>query len=573
MPQRRRTFLGSIGAGLLGAGLASTTASGRANRAVIDGDLELSAGERHEVVVVFTSNAAVERLREVAGPDGYRRLRVLPIGYAELSSSDVRTVASWEETLRVVPNHELELHNDGAREMTEAGAVQDGATGTEYTGTNTEVAVLDTGVNGSHPDLAENLAANYVVTPDPLGEGDSDRSIVVDAGPADTDDVGHGTHVIGSIAGTGAESDGEFRGMAPDTTVYSYSTNVSLYIVPVVEAYDHIVEQREAGETAVALVSNSWGSSSGDDYDPFHPINVATWEAHQAGILSVFSAGNSGPHRNTLNDYAKGPHVLCVAATDHDGRVTTFSSRGRERDYEADPGPADPPGQRDPPRTIPPNRGEGANYDRRRAYRNLADLMADEDPEGPPRDVPGQRDGRGDGPYGLYRNGVGAPGDMVMSTLSPYDPLQTYPVLTREPESEEGRAWYGRLSGTSMSCPVTSGVASLVVDAYVEHTDEPLSPAEALGVLNNLEHAAVDQGAFDLEDGTQDYSASTLEELTGDEPRADPDEYTPANMGTGFVQAVEAVSWAEDGTLKDFAGEGQLVSSSDRSTIAPPRPR
>lgn len=536
---------------------------------MIDGDLDLSAGERHEVVVVFTSNAAAERLREVAGPDGYRRLRVLPIGYAELSSNDVRTVASWEETLRVVPNRELDLHNDGAREMTEAGAVQDGATGTPYTGSNTEVAVLDTGVNGSHPDLAENLAANYVVTPDPLGEGDSSRSVIEDVGPADSDDVGHGTHVIGSIAGTGAESDGEFRGMAPDTTVYSYSTNVSLYIVPVVEAYDHIVEQREADETEVALVSNSWGSSSGDDYDPFHPINVATWEAHQAGILSVFSAGNSGPHRDTLNDYAKAPHVLCVAATDHDGRVTTFSSRGREPDYDG--GASDLPGRGDPPGTVPPNRGEGANYDRRRAYRNLADLMGDEEREGPPRDVPGQRDGGGDGPYGLYRNGVGAPGDKVMSTLSPYDPLQTYPVLTRDVDSEEGRAWYGRLSGTSMSCPVTSGVASLVVDAYVEHTGKPLSPEEALGVLNNLEHAAVDQDAFGLEDGTQEYSASTLEGVTGDEPRPDPDEYTPANMGTGFVQVIEAVSWAEDGSLKDFAGEGQLVSSADEPTIATQR--
>ena len=573
MSQRRRTFLGSIGAGLLGAGLASTTASGSSNRAVIDGDLDLSAGERHEVVVVFTSNAAAERLREVAGPDGYRRLRVLPIGYAELSSSDVRTVASWEETLRVVPNHELELHNDGAREMTEAGAVQDGATGTGYTGTNTEVAVLDTGVNGSHPDLAENLAANYVITPDPLGRGESDRSVVEDMGPADTDDVGHGTHVVGSIAGTGAESDGEFRGMAPETTVYSYSTNASLYIVTAVEAYDHIVEQRENGDTEVALVSNSWGSSSGDDYDPFHPINVATWEAHQAGILSVFSAGNSGPHRDTLNDYAKAPHVLCVAATDHDGRVTTFSSRGRERDYEGNGGPADPPGQGDPPQTVPQNRGEGANYDRRTAYRNLESLMDDEEDGGPPSGVPGEGERGGDGPYGLYRNGVGAPGDKVMSTLSPYDPLQTYPLLTRDLESEEGHAWYGRLSGTSMSCPVTSGVASLVIDAYVEHNGGPLSPEEALGVLNNLEHAAVDQEAFDLQDGTQDYSASTLEELTGDEPRPDPDEYTPANMGTGFVQAIEAVSWAEDGVLKDFAGEGQLVSSSDGSTKVPQGPR
>lgn len=557
MSHDRRTFLGTVGAGLLGAGLLSVSASAGANHAVIDADLELSAGERHEVVAVFTTNAAAERLREVAGSDGYRSLDALPIGYAELSSSDVSTVAGWEETRRIVPNEELDLHNDQARELTQAGAVQDGAPRNvdAYTGENTEVAVLDTGVNGSHPDLEENLAANYLITPDPLQQGDSGRSVVVDAGPADTDDVGHGTHVVGSIAGTGAQSDGQFRGMAPDTTVYSYSTNVTLSIETAVESYDHIITQRRAGETDVAIVSNSWGSASSDDYDPFHPVNVATWRAHEAGILSVFSAGNSGPHRDTLNDYAKGPHVLCVAATDHEARVTTFSSRGRVQDGGS--GRGGPP-EEAPPNSVPPHRGEGANYDRRRAYDNLAALMDDE--------------GDGGGPYGLYRNGVGAPGDMVMSTLSPYDPLQTYPVLQRDPDQEEGRIWYGRLSGTSMSCPVTTGVASLVVDAYVGSAGGLPDGSDVIGVLNNLEHAAADQGAFGLEDGTQDYEATTIEEVTGSEPRADPDEYTPANMGTGFVQAVDAVAWAESGTLKEFAGAGQLVSSAETASEGSEQP-
>lgn len=52
------------------------------------------------------------------------------------------------------------------------------------------------------------------------------------------------------------------------------------------------------------------------------------------------------------------------------------------------------------------------------------------------------------GPLGIYRIGVGAKGEDLMSTLSPYDPLQGYAV------DEE---WYGPLSGTSISCPITSG--------------------------------------------------------------------------------------------------------------------
>ena len=467
MQQTRRTFV--KGAAVGAAGLA---APGLASADDLD-DFDLSA-DSHEAVVVFEDNDDVDRLGELDLAEGYRKLRVLPMGYAEFTTDQLRTVADWEETVALTPNHELDYHNDDARELTRSNEVHDDL---GYTGENAEVAVIDTGVNGSHPDLEDNLAANYQVAENPLS---SDGGIVVDAGDADTDDVGHGTHCVGSVAGDGSQSDGEYQGMAPDATVYSYAVNATLYVVYAVEAYDHLIAGKRDGDNDVNVVSNSWGSSSGDDFDPYHAINVATWFAHQAGILPVFSAGNSGPDTDTLNDYAKAPQVLGVAATDDERNVVDFSSRGRAPDHEL------------------------SNYDRREAYQNASELYG------------GAQEDEIDGPLGVYRIGVGAKGDMVMSTLSPYDPLQGY-----APDEEE---WYGLLSGTSMSCPVTSGVAALVADAYVENEGENPDP---IGLLNTVEAEAVE-----VED-------------------AEP-EYTPYNMGAGFPDAYESVERAEKGNLANF---------------------
>ena len=74
-----------------------------------------------------------------------------------------------------------------------------------FTGRGVTVAVLDTGVDAEHPDLAGKIAdeQNFSEVPE-LG-----------------DTVGHGTHVASIIAGSGAASDGRYRGVAPDATLVS----------------------------------------------------------------------------------------------------------------------------------------------------------------------------------------------------------------------------------------------------------------------------------------------------------------------------------------------------------------
>ncbi|NEU58947.1 S8 family serine peptidase [Halorussus sp. MSC15.2] len=106
-----------------------------------------------------------------------------------------------------------------------------------------------------------------------------------------------------------------------------------------------------------------------------------------------------------------------------------------------------------------------------------------------------------------------------MSTLEPDDPLQAY--------YEDTETWYGRISGTSMSCPVTAGAATLLADAYYQNHGEYPDPID---VLNTVEATA------------KDYH----------------DSYTVESMGAGFVDAYDAVRRAESGDWASF-GEVKLV--------------
>ena len=321
--------------------------SGTAAARVIDDALDTTTDALQEVLVVFDSNDDVDRLRHLDLAEGYYRFKQLPIGYTLLSGLQIATVGDWAEVRAVEANADLEFHNDDASEITGVDVVRENLF---YTGESVHAVVIDSGVDGDHPDLEENLRHNFRFV-DPLDE----ETMWVDAGDADTSSGGHGTHVSGSIAGNGTASEGRYRGMAPDADLTVYSTDAAAALLNVVGAYDDLLDRVRAGKTEVQVVNNSYGASSGGDYNPNGALETATWHAFEEGILSSFSAGNSGPGTNTMGNYAAGPHVLSSAATDDDMYVTEFSSRGRTPDYTG---------------------GEGAQYDRELALDNLRTYFA-----------------------------------------------------------------------------------------------------------------------------------------------------------------------------------------------------
>ncbi|UPW02219.1 S8 family serine peptidase [Halorussus gelatinilyticus] len=474
---KRRAFLKTTGVTGVATTLPLSGTAAADDDTIIDDGFDLTLDVLREALVVFDSRDDVDRLADLDLVNGYYEFDVLPIGYTELYADQIRDIASWDSVRFVRKNVELDYYNDDGREVTGVSKVQSDF---GYEGDGVHTAVIDSGVDGDHPDLQDQLVNNFQWVGNPLGS----PTLWADAGIADTDGGGHGTHCSGTIAGDGSASDGQFRGMAPNADLTVYAGGAVLVVLKTAAAYDHILKRVRDGSTDVKIVSNSYGSSNGSAFNPDNALNTATWKAYQEGLLSVFAAGNSGPGTNTLNQYAKAPQVLGVAATNDQKEVTNFSSRGRKQDSTNTPD----------------------NWNRQTALDNLASYY---------------ETGSASGPLGVYRPGIGAPGNAIVSTMSPDDALQSQ-------SPDDGRLYYATISGTSMACPMTAGIATLVVDAYRQNNSGDIGPLELLNAINAESDEVYDS-------------------------------YTPYNVGSGFVDADAAVTRVENGNLASF-GDVTLVN-------------
>lgn len=320
---------------------------------VVDAQFDLASDELQDALVVFDSNEHVARLGDLNLADGFYRYRLLPIGFTRLTQDQIRTVADWDDVRRVKRAEELEWYNTDASRLAmgvtevhqHSGEDGEGAI-KGYNGEGLDVVVIDTGTDGSHPGLQGRVAANFQYVDGPLGDRDAIRW--QDLGPGDSDEIGHGTHCAGIVAGDGGGAlAGDYHGMAPAATITAYSTTQAVYLPYVVDAWDHMLHRAErVDEFDPKVVSNSYGVARTAPYNPNDPVNVASWTAFLRGILPVWAMGNDGPGLGTGNRFAKAPHVLGVAAakvesdTDEHKGIVDFSSRGRR--FDPDRASSDP---------------------------------------------------------------------------------------------------------------------------------------------------------------------------------------------------------------------------------------
>ncbi len=180
------------------------------------------------------------------------------------------------------------------------------------------VGVMDTGVDGGHPALADTWRGN---------DGDPDASWFVPTGenyPQPGDGHGHGTHVTGSIVG---QPPGEITGVAPDAQWIAAKifTDFGSTTDSVVQAgFQWMLAPGGDPSAAPHVVNNSWGSNATHRTEYWDA--VAAWVA--AGIVPVFANGNAGPGTGTVGSPASFPHAIGVGATDIEDRIAFFSSRG-----------------------------------------------------------------------------------------------------------------------------------------------------------------------------------------------------------------------------------------------------
>jgi subtilisin family serine protease len=182
-----------------------------------------------------------------------------------------------------------------------------------YTGSGVPVAIVDTGIDATHPDLAGKVAAAANFT----GDGKAG------------DDVGHGTHVASTVAGTGAASAGKYKGVAPDAKLYD--AKVCNWTEGCQESWIVAGMQWAVAEQHAKVVNMSLGGEDTPEVDPLEQA-VQTLTA-QYGALFVIAAGNSGADE-TIGSPASADDALAVAAVDKSDQLAPFSSRG-PRSFDA----------------------------------------------------------------------------------------------------------------------------------------------------------------------------------------------------------------------------------------------
>ncbi|MGH8693492.1 MAG: S8 family serine peptidase, partial [Burkholderiales bacterium] len=263
------------------------------------------------------------------GVSGGTRYRVLPVIAATATRRQLVEISRLPGVRAIYGNRTLPTLAAPGNGLTGADRVRADAEltssnrGLPVSGKGVTVAVLDTGLDATHADLAGRVVNNVKLT-STLGVGVGfNYPISLEQLPTTDLVSGHGTFVAGVIAGSGARSGGKYNGVAPGAKLLGLSAG-ELTLLYVLEGFDFLLAR--GAQEGVRVVNCSFSANT--VYDPHDPVNVATKLLTERGISVVFSAGNTGPGLHTLNPYAMAPWVISVGATDERGRLAGFSSRG-----------------------------------------------------------------------------------------------------------------------------------------------------------------------------------------------------------------------------------------------------
>ncbi|TDU88705.1 subtilisin family serine protease [Kribbella voronezhensis] len=249
----------------------------------------------------------VRLLVEYSQPTG--RLRSINASPTRFAKTDA--AAGWANLVKGqrLAGSVRKIWLDGKRELSldksvpQIGAPEAWKAG--LTGKGVKVAVLDSGIDATHPDLAGKVIATQNFTQDPAG-----------------DQFGHGTHVASTIAGSGAASGGRYRGVAPDAELLDGKVCASTCFDS-----DILAGMEWAVAQGADVVNLSLGGTDTPEIDPLEEaVNRLSSQA-----LFVVASGNwpycTSP-RYGVSSPATADAALAVAAVDKADAFADFSCTG-----------------------------------------------------------------------------------------------------------------------------------------------------------------------------------------------------------------------------------------------------
>lgn len=266
------------------------------------------------VLIAFKKNpgAAEQDLVRKNGGTVRHTHKLVPAISTKLTPAAINALSKHKDVLVIEPDgiiQAVDAELDAVWGVKKIGAGIAHTSNPAYTGLGVNVAVIDTGVDYNHPDLQANYRGGYDFV-----NGDSDPM----------DDNGHGTHVAGTIAA--ADNNAGVVGVAPSVNLYALKVldaNGSGYYSNMIAALDWCV----TNNVRIDITNNSYGSSA----NPGSIVETAFINAHNAGILNIAAAGNSGTTAGTEDNViypARYASVLAVGATTSSDVRASFSCTG-----------------------------------------------------------------------------------------------------------------------------------------------------------------------------------------------------------------------------------------------------
>ena len=313
-------------------------------------DTPQAAGKENELLVQFRPGTAINQINGNLGTTTIKEFPEIAVHLLKIDSAQSfdNVLAAYQQNPNVVfaePNYLAEafsmpndpkfsqlygLHNTGQTGGTADCDIDALETWEYFTGSNEMViAVIDTGVDYKHPDLAANMWHNTGEIPgngiDDDGNGYVDDYYGYDFRNNDGDpwdDHSHGTHCAGTIGAVGNNGIG----------VVGVNQNVKIMSLKFLSAYgsgsyaDAVSAIIYASKNGAKISSNSWG---GGGYSL--ALKLAIEYAKTKGCLFVAAAGNSAANSDVSPLYPAAyncSNIISVAATDHKDNLAWFSNYG-----------------------------------------------------------------------------------------------------------------------------------------------------------------------------------------------------------------------------------------------------